>query len=348
MIVGIELGKKYAQVCVKNEQMEEPESISLVAGSENYRIPVELDIEKKSDLQEVFRKLWKLTTPYGTKDSLEYLVFCLEEPSAALRESVQEVAEIYDIPREKVRFVDKKECFCVYVLNQSEDLMTYNALLIENKGGIKEKYILLKRSRTTPVIAEVRDITEKTLRQSFFEHRFSSVFLLGDDFEEEWMKENLALLKNGKRVFAGKNLFVKGACYKGMELKAQRDDYLYLGDEKVRCNIALKANQTDGEEYIPLVEGGKNWYESNISVDVLLLDEPEIEFVILPINGGERTIIPVALKELPERPKKTTRLRIFLEFLNSSSVKLNIKDLGFGELFPASDMNYEGELQWEQ
>ena len=54
------------------------------------------------------------------------------------------------------------------------------------------------------------------------------------------------------------------------------------------------------------------------------------------------------MKDLPERPPKTTRLRLELEFVNSSHGKVRIKDLGFGELFPASDMNYEGELQWEQ
>lgn len=348
MIAGIELGKKYAQVCVKTDFMKEPESITLTAGTENYRIPIEIDLKNKIELQEFFRRLLKLLTPYGTKEALEYLVFCLEESTDDLREELLEVAEIYDIPRKKVRFTEKKESFCVYVLNQSTELLSHNALLIENDEGRKKNYILLKRSRTSPVVTEVRDISEKSLEQIFLEHAISSVFLVGDDFEEDWMQHNLKILKSGKRVFAGKNLFVKGACYRGMELKEASDRYIYLGEEKVCCNIALKTLRDGKEVYLPLVEGGKNWYESNSSLEVLLLDEPELEFAILPINGKEKKTMSVTLTDLPQRPKKTTRLQIKLEFLNSSSAKLIIRDLGFGELFPASDMNYEGELQWEQ
>ena len=348
MIAGIELGKNYAQICVKTDRMKEPESITLIAGTENYCIPMESDIEKKSELQEVFRKYWKLIAPYGTKESLEYLVFCLDESTETLRENLLEIAEIYDIPKRKIRFMEKKECFCAYVFHQSVELLSRSSLLIENKGGTKEKYILYKRSKTVPAIAEVRDISEKTLEDIFMEHGISSVFLVGDDFEEAWMQQNMKLLKNGKRVFAGKNLFVKGACYRGMELKDEYKKYLYLGKEKVCCNIALKTTESGRVVYLPVVEGGRNWYESNTSLDILLLEEPKLEFVIFPMNGKEKQKLSVELTELPERPKKTTKLRIQVEFISPSNAKLSIRDLGFGELFPASDMNYEGELQWEQ
>lgn len=348
MIAGIELGKKYAQVCVKTDQMKEPESLTMIAGTENYRIPVELNLEKKFELQEVFRKVWKLITPYGTKESLEYLVFCLDEPNETLRENLLEVAEIYDISKEKVKFLDKKESFCSYVLHQSAGLLLHNALLIENTEGNKDKFILYKKTRTMPLITEVRNVSEKSLEQVFLEHGISSVFLVGDDFEEAWMQQNLNLLKKGKRVFLGKNLFVKGACYRGMDLKEQSEEYLYLGEETVCCNIALKTFRDGKEAYLPLVEAGRNWYESNVSKMVLLLEEPELEFVILPINGEEKKNISVVLKELPQRPQRTTRLQIEVEFLNPTCAKLCVKDLGFGELFPASDMKYEGELQWEQ
>lgn len=69
---------------------------------------------------------------------------------------------------------------------------------------------------------------------------------------------------------------------------------------------------------------------------------------MIPINGKEKKTTLIHLSEIPKRPKKTTRLRIELEFTEANRAKLLIKDLGFGELFPQSDMVYEGELQWEQ
>lgn len=348
MIAGIELGKEYAQVCVKTESMKDAESITTIAGAEAYRIPVEINLEEKSGLQELFRKLWKMLSPYGSRESLEYLVFCLEDNSEKMRQMLLEIVQIYNISMDKVRFLDKFECFCAYVLHQSAELFTHNALVIENRGGEKEKYLLHKRTRTMPVVTEVRDVSEKSLDGVFTDHAISSVFLVGDDFEEDWMRQNLKLLKSGRRVFLGKNLYVKGACYRGMELKEGNEPYLYLGAEKVCCNIALKAAVNGKEEYTSIVEGGKNWYESNVSLEVFLLDKPELEFALIPINGKEKKTALIHLKDLPVRPKKTTRLRIELEFVDASHVKLLVKDMGFGELFPQSDMIYEGELQWEQ
>ena len=347
MVAGIELGKQYAQVCVKTESMKDAESVTKIAGTEHYRIPVEVNIEDKSKLQELFRTLWKMLTPYGNRESLEYLVFCLEDNSEKMREMLLEIVQIYNLPAEKVRFLDKSESFCAYVLHQGGDLLAHNALLVENKEGKKDKLILHKRSNTIPQVTEVRDISEKSLESIFTDHAISSVFLVGDDFEEEWLQKNLKLLKTGRRVFLGKNLYVKGACYRGLELKEKTQNYLYLGAEKVCCNIVLKAEHAGEETYLPVLEGGKNWYESGNSLEVILLDEPVLEFAIIPINGREKKIMVVHLEGLPERPKKTTRLRIDLEVLSPTGGKLKIQDMGFGELFPQSDMVYEGELQWD-
>ena len=45
-----------------------------------------------------------------------------------------------------------------------------------------------------------------------------SIFLIGDGFQGDWMKESLRFLCRGRRVFQGNNLFSKGACC-GMQEK---------------------------------------------------------------------------------------------------------------------------------
>ena len=347
MVAGIELGKQYAQICVKTESMKDAESVTQIAGAEHYRLPVDVNIENKNELQEFFRKLWKMLAPYGSRNSLENLVFCLEDNSEKMREMLLEIMQIYNISTDKVSFLDKSECFCAYVLHQSAELLSHNALLIENREGKKEKFLLHKRTKATPQVLEVREFSEESLENIFREHAVSSVFLVGDDFEEEWIQKHLKLLKTGRRVFMGKNLYVKGACYRGMELKEQSQTYVYLGAETVCANIALKTEQDGKETYAILVEGGKNWYESGVSLEVLLLDDPVLEFAIIPINGREKKTAVLHLNDLPLRPKKTTKLQIKLEFTDATHAKLMIRDLGFGELYPQSDMVYEGELQWD-
>ena len=347
MVAGIELGKKYAQVCVKTESMKDAESVTKVAGTEHYRIPVGENIEDKNELQEIFRKLWKMLAPYGSREQLSYLVFCLEDNSEKMREMLLEIVKIYNILPEKVHFVDKAESFCTYVIHQSAELLTHNALLIENSEGNLKKYLLHKRAQKGLPITEVRDISEKSLESVFANHGISSVFLVGDDFDEEWIQKNLKLLKIGRRVFMGKNLYVKGACYRGLEFKEGQHSQIYLGKEKVCAHIALRAEKEGKEDYVPVIEGGRNWYESSVTLDVLLLEEPVLEFMIIPMNGKEKKTSVIHLENLPQRPPKTTKLRIDLEVKSPTRAKLKIKDMGFGEIFPQSEMVYEGELQWD-
>lgn len=348
MIAGIEIGKEYVQVCVKTESMREPESVTKIAGTEHYRIPTEANLEDKNELQSLFRRMWKMIAPYGNKETLECLMFCLEDNSEDMRENLLEITQIYDIPSEKVHFLDKPESFCAYVLHQRAELLTHNALLIENHEMVKEYLLLHKKARTMPVVTEVRKIEGEALENIFTNHAISSVFLVGDDFEEEWMQKNKKLLKNGRRIFVGKNLYVKGAVYRGMDLLEKQEPYLYLGENKVCCNIALLVESRGEEQTVVISEGGKNWYESSVSLEVLLAGEPKLEFSVIPINGVEKKTVLIGLENLPKRPNYTTRLFVELEFTSPSAAKVIIKDLGFGELFPQSDAVYEGELKWEQ
>lgn len=44
----------------------------------------------------------------------------------------------------------------------------------------------------------------------------------------------------------------------------------------------------------------------------------------------------MTLEGIPERPKRTTRLRIAMEMTSENQVNIRVKDMGFGELFPSS------------
>ena len=347
MVVGIELDKQYIQVCVKTESMKDAESVSKIVGTEHYRMPVNCNIEEKKELQKLFQDSWKLLKTYGSKEALEFLVFCLEDNSEKMRTLLWEIVQMNHIPEEKVKFINKAESYCSYVFHQNPEFLSKSALLIENVAGEKKKLLLFKRNIANHKVAETMDLTEEGLEEVFKDYQISSVFLVGDDYEEEWIQENKKILKKGKRIFVGKNLFAKGACYRALDLKNQRQGYVYLGPETVSVDIGIKALQ-DGEEICaPVLEGGKNWYESDVSLEAILMDEPVLEFYVAPFSGKENKIVKVPLENLPVRPKKTTRLLIELKLKNPTCAEFKIKDLGFGELFPPTDMVYEGALQWD-
>ena len=50
----------------------------------------------------------------------------------------------------------------------------------------------------------------------------------------------------------------------------------------------------------------------------------------------KKKAVTILLEGFPERPEKTTRVRIELAFLDEKTMKVTLTDRGFGELFPAS------------
>lgn len=349
MIVGIELGKNYVQISVKTERMKEIGSVTKIVGPKYHKIPVEIDLSNQSRLQELFGKLWKMLSPYyGTVNSLEYLIVCLEENTEEVRNILFNVAQTYQIEKGKIRFLNKQECFFAYIFHQDERFLANHALLIESKEGVLEKFLMGKQTQRNIYVTNVQDVSEQSLETIFAENAISSVFLQGDDFSEEWIRQNRNLLRTGKRVFVGNNLFVKGACCRGIELKEKKKSYVYLNEEKVCSSIFLKTVKNGKEMEIPIIQAGDYWYETEATLEVLLMEDSELEFSIVPIVKQEKKIIVIGLESLPERPKGTTRLQIHLEFKDPNHMRLQIQDLGFGELFPRSDVVYEGELQWEK
>ena len=100
-------------------------------------------------------------------------------------------------------------------------------------------------------------------------------------------------------------------------------------------------NKMERTKYNELVncdeENADKWFKCKIVMRTI--DE---------VSAKEKKTSVVHLEGLPGRPPKTTKLRLEMTFTDPLHVKLMVKDLGFGELYPRSDMKYEGELQWEQ
>ena len=167
----------------------------------------------------------------------------------------------------------------------------------------------------------------------------STVFLLGDGFKESWMKESLKFLCRNRRVFQGNNLYSKGACY-GMRERInpgrEWQEYVYLGDEKLKSNIGLRALRQGEDSYFAVLDAGTNWYEAFSEFEIILEEGNTVEFVITPLTGGNVTNRSVSLDGLPERPGRTTRLNVQVEMASVNQAVVTVSDLGFGELFKSS------------
>ena len=58
--------------------------------------------------------------------------------------------------------------------------------------------------------------------------------------------------------------------------------------------------------------------------------------------------IAMALPGLPERPAKTTRLGVSLQYTSQVECRVVVKDLGFGEMFPSSGKEWTETTRWQE
>jgi len=174
--------------------------------------------------------------------------------------------------------------------------------------------------------------------------------LTGKGFVGEWVEPTIKNFCVGKRVFKGQNLFSEGALYTARELSGDTrfSDYLFMSEDMVVCSVSANVYFDAKERELLFVKTATPWYEAEKAYELILNDTSEIEIVIR--NELKKTklsyIMPVDLFE--DRPNRTTRVRVKAKFLNTKVCAITVKDLGFGEFYPATNRVWEKIINMDQ
>ncbi len=100
----------------------------------------------------------------------------------------------------------------------------------------------------------------------------------------------------------------------------------------------------DSRVQIALASAGESWYEARSVLEVILDGQKEIPLTITPQDPKQRRTVTIPLDGFPDRPDKTTRVRIAAGFLDEKTMVVKIVDRGFGELFPKTDASIRQEV----
>ena len=146
------------------------------------------------------------------------------------------------------------------------------------------------------------------------------------------------LVCSQRRVFVEKGLFARGAALKGQDYMNPVTEYPYIFvcEGRLKAEVALKVMRNGREVLLAVASYGDNWYESKSSLELILEDEKEIEFIISHLDSRKKKIVKVPLTGFPNRPPKTTRIEMNIGFTDENTMVTVIRDKGFGELFPAA------------
>ncbi len=258
---------------------------------------------------------------------------------------------------DKIFFQSYTESFFYYMLRQPEELHRHKTLLCEYGDRLMRVYDMENNHHTNPTVVFVKEREipfpayepmpqEETLGEemrNYMDEEFlklatglcsnqmiSSVYLIGEHFSEDWMKESLRYLCKGRRVFQGNNLYSKGACYGVLERLWESEEgqkYVFLGNDKLKANVGMKILRRGEESYYALLDAGVNWFEAKLTQEFYLQEDNRIELMITSLVGSGNKLAQIILENLPEG---ICRLRLHLYMSDDNHLQVEIEDLGFG------------------
>lgn len=308
-------------------------------------------------------------------DDIEQIVFTVPRLTVDIGRILKGIGRRAGIKKNGIYVQDYKESFCNYMLYQPKELWQYEAALFHCDRHEVKAYMLRKlrtgfgKGKDTfvtvdevasaqmqelaavyPVLnvdrAKDADVCFKQFIQGVFAKKLvSSVFLVGEGFENNWYPQSLKVLCNGRRAFLGNNLYSKGACYTAYRRSLPDvEGPIYLDETKMMEQICLKLRSQGMDKWQPIVCWGTRWYESDIQFEILLENTDDIEIHIESLVGAEMKVERVSLAGLPKRKAYSTRLQVKTLFSDEKTCKITFKDVGFGEFFPATDFCVEKEI----
>ena len=101
----------------------------------------------------------------------------------------------------------------------------------------------------------------------------------------------------------------------------------------------------DREGQLVMAAAGESWYEAKSTSEFIVAGEPEIEFTVTPLDQRKKKVVTIPLDGFPERPDRTTKIRLSLGFSDEKTMVAVIRDMGFGEFFPASGAVIKREVE---
>lgn len=312
-----------------------------------------------------------LLSQVSSPERITALMITCEKLDGRLIEVLNQAVDSMHLKTDKVYYQSHAESFYNYVIQQPAELWRSRALLLEYQGTRVLAHCMDCNRRTTPVVAfiesweynmppydpmpeeeplrrrkmesldrEFTDIASQVCRNT----AVSSVYLIGEHYSEEWMKESLRNLCMGRRVFQGNNLYSKGACFSMSERLNPSEvgkAHVFLGEDKLKSNIGMNLLDRGQESYCALLDAGVNWYEARQQFEFYVRGGNEFDLQIISLIGGESRTVRITLEDmLPGM----SRMRAKLFLTGERELVVEVEDLGFGSFRPATHQMWRRQI----
>lgn len=302
---------------------------------------------------------------YGTERFEQYLVITVPEMSPEATAVLDAVKKELGSEITRMDWMDYAECSYYYVYQQDSSVWAHNVAVFDYSASQLTCTMLGRDVRLVPQVVmsaqtswpSSMELDENPLakdrffadivKQAFGKRIISGVFLLGDGFDGEWMKDSLRVLTPNRRVFMGKNLYTKGSAMAALVMFSEKQwNYRYECSYKAQANVSLQVLSGDATKVLPLIEMGRNWFEQKTSYNVLLKGSPEFNVYIERKGEYQQKHVVVPLEDIWNRPERTRKIRVTAQMVKNNVLKITVTDVGFGAFYASTgkEWSYEVEL----
>ena len=301
------------------------------------------------------------------------IVITVEEPDEEMIAILGQVVKTLRLKPERVFFQSHAESAYHYIMHQTKDVRVADVCICDLRSSGLRVMLFTENMQTRPHVVIMQesvyeDFVPEQLEgvrnadgkknkkdQQFYQilygvidgRRVSAVYLLGEGFEGDWTSESLKYICKGRRAFKGNNLFSKGACLAAKEYAAPsgyEKQLRFFGRDRVQANVGVTIRDNDEDDDVVFIKAGEHWYEVGHTEEFLLHETDTVPIWIEQISKRSRVGADLKLSGLPVKGSRMTRISLTIKMSSDKNVLFIAKDLGFGELYPSTGLEWTEEL----
>lgn len=381
LLIGIDIQEDFSQVSFFDVQTREPQNILFSDKKTTLANPIALskwgDISKAGYVGEMDSLVNFVATliEYARKlagvDKVDKVCITVEDFSIDVLTAVKCIMDKLMTSREQWLVIGHEESYAYYAYNQRRELYASGVMLLDYRAcGIKAHLMSSAKRNGAEIIMEnsyvldnedVRAVFMKEkeladiqkgitefLTQPLQEHIVSSVYLTGEGFNVERFPDELTkFLCNRRKVFAGQNIFVKGACFAAFDEthKGALENVILACHNRVSTGIELDIVERGVRKRLRVVKPGTNWFMAYRRLDFILEDVSKIILIMKPCDSGKEYYEEIDISQIPYRNGKMTRIGMEFEFNSDSRFTVTVRDKGFGSFVKSSGKVISREIR---
>ena len=304
------------------------------------------------------------------KEEIENLVITVPKLEVKLVDCLMYCADFLEIDRSRVHVISHAESFVYYVMSQKREVWSNQVGMFElSENGLHYYELRVQRGlRQMQVVADQEELEESfhlnvldsdagiqmadrilsSCAERLLQKRlFSAIILTGRGFAQtDWAADFMQQICKRRRVFAEMDVFTRGALIRSEDLCEAQSAYHFtcICEGRLKTTVSLKIQEREKEGQLVLASAGDSWYETKMTAEFIVSGTPEVEFSLQPLEPRKKKTVKIPLEGFPKRPDRTTRIEMAFGFTGEDTMIVMIRELGFGELFPATNRMIKQEV----